>query len=63
MIFLVSNVVYSMKGIVGDKFSFKVLRSGMYKFCFYNLYFVSEIVFFYIYVGYIFNEYNFVKDG
>ncbi|KAJ7979979.1 Transmembrane emp24 domain-containing protein [Quillaja saponaria] len=57
------NIVHTLKGASGDKFEFKALRSGMYKFCFHNPYSTPETVSFYIHVGHIPNEHDLAKDG
>ncbi|PSS33835.1 Transmembrane emp24 domain-containing protein [Actinidia chinensis var. chinensis] len=56
------NVVHTLKGTSGDKFEFKALRSGMYKFCFHNPHSTPETVSFYIHVGHIPNEHDLAKD-
>ncbi|KAL0642112.1 hypothetical protein Bca4012_103041 [Brassica carinata] len=56
------NIVHTLKGTSGDKFEFKALRSGMYKFCFHNPYSTPETVSFSIHVGHIPNEHDLAKD-
>ncbi|GJZ77410.1 transmembrane emp24 domain-containing protein p24beta3-like protein [Tanacetum coccineum] len=49
---------------LGDKFEFiKAPRSGMYKFCFHNLFSTPETVSFHIHVGHIPNEHDLAKDA
>ncbi|GLJ40663.1 hypothetical protein SUGI_0839620 [Cryptomeria japonica] len=56
------NLVYNLKGSVGDKFEFRAPRSGLYKFCFHNSYSVPETVSFYIHIGHIPSEHDLAKD-
>uniref|UniRef100_A0A0D6QZ68 GOLD domain-containing protein n=1 Tax=Araucaria cunninghamii TaxID=56994 RepID=A0A0D6QZ68_ARACU len=56
------NVVYTLKGSIGDKFQFTAPRRGLYKFCFHNSYAVPETVSFYIHVGHIPSEHDLAKN-
>ncbi|CAL0310360.1 unnamed protein product [Lupinus luteus] len=56
------TMAYSLKGISGEKFEFKALHHGIYKFCFHNPVSTPETVSFYIHVGHIPNEHDLAKD-
>lgn len=56
------NIAHELKRTPGDKFEFKAPRSGMYKFCFHNLFSTPETVSFHIHVGHIPNEHDLAKD-
>ncbi|XP_020586010.1 transmembrane emp24 domain-containing protein p24beta3-like [Phalaenopsis equestris] len=56
------NTVHSIHGSSGEKFEFKALKAGMYKFCFHNPKSIPETVSFYIHVGHIPNEHDLAKD-
>ncbi|KAK4434056.1 Transmembrane emp24 domain-containing protein p24beta3 [Sesamum alatum] len=56
------HTVHTLKGTSGDKFEFKALTNGMYKFCFHNPSSTPETVSFNIHTGHIPSEHDLAKD-